>query len=54
MAQSVEPLTLDCSSSHDFLCADGTEPTWDSLSSISLPSPTHALALSFSRSLTNK
>ena len=56
MAQSVKHLTLDLSSGHDLivrgiephvgLCADSSEPAWDSLS-LSAP----ALSLSLSPSL---
>ena len=56
MAQPVEGLTLDFGSGHDLLvrafgshiglCADSTEPAWDSLSLSLCPSPVRALPLS--------
>ena len=49
MAELVKHLTLDFSSGHDLtlreieplmgICADSTEPAWDSLSPLSLPLP---------------
>ena len=49
MAQSVKHLILDFSSGHELmvhkfkpcigLCADSTEPAWNSLSSLSAPPP---------------
>ena len=62
MAQSVKSTTLDSSSGHDLmvcefepcngLCADCTEPAWDSPSSSSLcssPTGAHALALKINK-----
>ena len=62
MAQLAERLTLDFVSGHDLkvrgidplirLCADSTEPAWDSLSfslSLSAPPPTHALSLKINK-----
>ena len=62
VAHSVERLTLDFSSGHDLiareiephvgLCADSTEPAWDSLSSsFTVPVLAHAHVLSHTRSL---
>ena len=59
MAQSVNRLTLDFGSGHDVtvpeteprvgLCAESTEPAWDSQSvSLSLPVP-HSLSLTLSQ-----
>ena len=58
MEQSFERLTLGFSSGHDLmvhefephtgLCADGTEPSWDSVSPSLRPSPTCSLPLSLS------
>ena len=62
MAQQVKHPTLGFDSGHDLmvhgiepcvrLCADSTEPAWDSLPSLSAPPPpmcTHVLSLSFSQ-----
>ena len=59
VAQSVKHLTLGFSSRHDLtvcgfephirLCADSTEPAWDSVSLSLCPSPALSLSLSFSQ-----
>ena len=56
VAQSAKRLTLDFSSGHDLtvhgfkphveLCADSSEPAWDSLSLALCPSPAHTPSLS--------